>query len=73
MITTKYREVRKYIIQNIDKVHGRGQLNISRSRVNGKEKDGKLIREGREKRKFYANTSARKVIVKIDEKLLNFI
>ena len=78
MITTKYREVRKYIIQNIEKVHGRGQLNISRSRVNGSEMDGKLIRGGREKRKFYANTSARKVtakkvIDKIIEKVLNFI
>jgi hypothetical protein len=63
MITTKYREVRKHIIQNIEKVHGRGQLNISRSRVNGADRDGKLIRGGREKRKFYANTSSRKVII----------
>jgi acetylornithine deacetylase/succinyl-diaminopimelate desuccinylase-like protein len=63
MITTKYREVRKYIFQTIEKVHGRGKLNISRSRVNGSEKDGKLIRGGREKRKFYANASARKVKV----------
>jgi hypothetical protein len=61
MITTKYREVRKYILQTIEKVHGRGRLNISRSRVNGFEKDGKLVRGGRQKRKFYANTSERKV------------
>ena len=65
MITTKYREIRKYILHKIEKTHGRGVLSISRSRLNGTEKDGKLIRGGRNQRKFYVNTTSRKVSIYI--------
>ena len=61
MITTKYREEKKYILQKIENTHGRSLLNISRSRVNGAEQDGKLVRGGRNKRKFYVSMSSRKV------------
>jgi hypothetical protein len=61
LITAKYREEKKYIIEKIESHHGAGTLNISRCRVNGASIDGKLVRGGRSKRKFYVNATARKV------------
>jgi hypothetical protein len=62
LITAKYREEKKYIIEKIESYHGTGTLNISRSRINGGSVDGKLVRGGRNKRKFYVNATTRKVI-----------
>lgn len=59
LITTKYREEKAYIMSKIEAVHG-SILTISRRRLNGSLIDGKLIRGGRDIRKFYTSLADRK-------------